>query len=75
LYLKLVEQINKDFNLANEAIDSSNEYSFQWIKIQLHEKNHRLIHTNSEHLISMSLKRRKMDGSDLVILAEPFLIL
>jgi hypothetical protein len=29
LYLKLVEQINKDFNLANEAIDSSNEYSFQ----------------------------------------------
>jgi hypothetical protein len=25
LYLKLVEQINKDFNLANEAID------FQWV--------------------------------------------
>jgi hypothetical protein len=33
LYLKLVEQLNKDFNLANEAVPMSTA-----LKIQLHEK-------------------------------------
>jgi hypothetical protein len=38
LYLKLVEQINKDFNLANEAIDFPMSIS-QWIKDSTaHEK-------------------------------------
>jgi hypothetical protein len=39
LYLKLVEQINKDFNLANEAIDFPMSISPNELKIQLHEKN------------------------------------
>jgi hypothetical protein len=43
LYLKLVEQINKDFNLANEAIDFPMSISPNELKIQVHEKIYRLI--------------------------------
>jgi hypothetical protein len=41
LYLKLVEQLNKDFNLANEAVDFP--CTTAELKIQLHEKNPSLI--------------------------------
>ena len=34
LYLKLIEQINKDFNLANEGIDFPMSISPEELKIQ-----------------------------------------
>ena len=38
LYQKLIEQINKDFNLANEAIDFPISTKPNELKLQLHEK-------------------------------------
>jgi hypothetical protein len=84
LYLKLIEQINKDFNLANEGIDFPISISPSELKIQLHEKIYRLIqykfaeYLNLLYIIDVSEDEvKKMDGSDLVILAEQvsFLIL
>jgi hypothetical protein len=84
LYLKLIEQINKDFNLANEGIDFPMSISPAELKIQLHEKIYRLIqykfaeYLNLLYIIDVSEDEvKKMDGSDLVILAEQvsFLIL
>jgi hypothetical protein len=84
LYLKLVEQINKDFNLANEGIDFPMSISPEELKIQLHEKIFRLIqykfaeYLNLLYIIDVSEDQiKKLDGSDLVILAEEvaFLIL
>ena len=84
LYLKLIEQINKDFNLANEGIDFPMSISPGELKIQLHEKIYRLIqykfaeYLNLLYIIDVSEDEvKKMDGSDLVILAEQvsFLIL
>ena len=43
LYLKLIEQINKDFNLANESIDFPLSTKPTELKVQLHEKIYRLI--------------------------------
>ena len=43
LYLKLIEQINKDFNLANEGIDFPLSIIPDELKIQLHEKIYRMI--------------------------------
>jgi hypothetical protein len=84
LYLRLVEQINKDFNLANEAIDFPMSIPPNELKIQMHEKIYRLIqykfaeYLNLLYIIDVSEDEvKKMDGSDLVILAEQvsFLIL
>ncbi|WP_166921622.1 hypothetical protein [Flavobacterium poyangense] len=84
LYLKLIEQINKDFNLANEGIDFPLSISPNEIKIQLHEKIYRMIqykfaeYLNLLYIIDVSESEiKKLDGSDLVILAEQvsFLIL
>lgn len=84
LYLKLIEQINKDFNLANEAIYFSLSVSPDELKRQLHEKIYRLIqykfaeYLNLLYIIDVSEEQiKKLDGSDLVILAEQvsFLIL
>lgn len=84
LYLKLIEQINKDFNLANEGIDFPMSVSPQELKIQLHEKIYRLIqykfaeYLNLLYIIDVSEDQiKKLDGSDLVILSEEvaFLIL
>jgi hypothetical protein len=84
LYLKLIEQINKDFNLANEAIDFPISTSPDELKIQLHEKIYRLIqykfaeYLNLLYIIDVPEDQiKKLDGSDLVILAEQvsFLIL
>ena len=84
LYLKLVEQLNKDFNLANEAIDFPMSTVAAELKIQLHEKIYRLIqykfaeYLNLLYIIDVSEEEiKKLDGSDLVILAEQvaFLIL
>ncbi|MFV5694035.1 hypothetical protein ACM55G_01180 [Flavobacterium sp. LB3P122] len=84
LYLKLIEQINKDFNLANEGIDFPLSTSPDELKLQLHEKIYRLIqykfaeYLNLLYIIDVSEEQiKKLDGSDLVILAEEvaFLIL
>jgi hypothetical protein len=84
LYLKLIEQINKDFNLANEAIDFPLSTSPNDLKVQLHEKIYRLIqykfaeYLNLLYIIDVSEEKiKELDGSDLVVLAEQvvFLIL
>lgn len=84
LYLKLVVQINKDFNLANEGIDFPLSILPNELKIQLHEKVYRLIqykfaeYLNLLYIIDVSEDEiKKLDGSDLVVLADQvaFLIL
>ena len=84
LYLNLIAQINKDFNLANEGIDFPKSILPQELKIQLHEKIYRMIqykfaeYLNLLYIIDVSEEQiKKLDGSDLVILAEnvSFLIL
>ena len=84
LYLKLIEQINKDFNLANEGIDFPLSITPDELKIQLHEKIYRMIqykfaeYLNLLYIIDVSeIEIKQLDGSDLVILAEQvsFLIL
>ena len=77
LYLKLIEQINKDFNLANEGIDFPMSVSPDELKIQLHEKMYRLIqykfaeYLNLLYIIDVAEEEiKKLDGSDLVVLAE-----
>ena len=84
LYLSLVEQLNKDFNLANEGIDFPLSIAPDELKIQLHEKVYRMIqykfaeYLNLLYIIDVSeAEIKKLDGSDLVVLAEQvaFLIL
>jgi hypothetical protein len=84
LYVNLIAQMNKDFNLANEAVDFQLSLSPDELKIQLHEKIYRLIqykfaeYLNLLYIIDVSEEEiKKLDGSDLVILAEEvaFLIL
>ena len=84
LYLNLIEQINKDFNLANEGIDFPLSICPEELKIQLHEKIYRMIqykfaeYLNLLYIIDVSeIEIKKLDGSDLVILAEQvsFLVL
>lgn len=84
LYLKLIEQINKDFNLANEAIDFPLSTKPDELKVQLHEKIYRLIqykfaeYLNLLYVIDVPENEiKKLDGSDLVVLSEQvaFLVL
>jgi hypothetical protein len=84
LYLKLIEQINKDFNLANEGIDFPLSISPKELKIQLHEKIYRLIqykfaeYLNLLYIIDVPEDQiKKLDGSDISELSKQvaFLIL
>lgn len=84
LYLKLIVQINKDFNLANEGIDFPMSTSAHELKVQLHEKIYRMIqfkfaeYLNLLYIIDVPEDQvKKLDGSDLVALSEQvaFLIL
>ena len=84
LYIKLIEQINKDFALANESVDFPILISPIDLKIQLHEKIYRLIqHKFAEYLNLLYIvdvpedQIKKLDGSDLVELSEQvaFLVL
>ena len=84
LYLKLIEQINKDFNLANESIDFHKSTTPHELKVQLHEKVYRMLmykfaeYLNLLYIIDVSEDQiKKLDGSDLVQLSEEvsFLIL
>lgn len=84
LYLKLIEQINKDFTLANESVDFPVAITPIDLKLQLHEKIYRLIqfefaeYLNLLYIIDVPEDQiKKLDGSDLVDLSEQvaFLIL
>lgn len=84
LYLKLIEQINKDFNLANEGIDFPMSTTPEELKIQLYEKIYRMIQFKfSEYLNLLYIvdvpedQVKKLDGSDLQELSKQvaFLIL
>lgn len=84
LYSKLIEQINKDFNFANEAIDFPQSTTPQELKVQLHEKIYRLIqykfaeYLNLLYIIDVPEETvKQLDGTDLVELSEQvsFLIL
>ena len=72
LYLKLIEQINKDFNFANEAVDFHSSTKPEELKIQLHEKIYRLIqykfaeYLNLLYIIDVPEDQiKKLDGSDI----------
>ena len=84
LYLKLIEQLNKDFNFANEPVDFPLSTSPQELKVQLHEKVYRLIqykfaeYLNLLYIIDVSESEvTKLDGSDIAGLSGQvaFLIL
>ena len=82
LYLKLIEQINKDFNLANEPIDLSLNSTPEELKIQLLDKIYRLIeykfaeYLNLLYIVDVSEEEiKKLDGSNLVLLAEQVVFL
>jgi len=84
LYQKLIDQLNKDFNLANEAIDIPDHTSAENLKAILHEKVYRLIqykfaeYLNLLYIIDVSENEvKKLDGSDISILSGQvsFLIL
>ena len=84
LYSKLIEQINKDFNFANEAVDFPQSTTPQELKVQLHEKIYRLIqykfaeYLNLLYIIDVPEESvKQLDGNDLVELSEQvsFLIL
>lgn len=84
LYVKLIEQLNKDFNLANEAVDFPLSSKPEELKIQLYEKVFRLIHfrfaeyLNLLYIIDVPEEQvRALDGSDIEELSKQvsFLIL
>ena len=84
LYLKLIEQINKDFNLANESVDFPMDIEPAKLKFELSDKIYRLIqfkfaeYLNLLYIVDVPEEQvRQLDGSDLVELAEnvAFLIL
>jgi hypothetical protein len=84
LYRKLLEQINKDFNLANEPVDLPKSTSPEDLKVQLHEKIYRLIqykfaeYLNLLYIIDVSEEQiKKLDGSDVLELSKEvaFLVL
>jgi len=84
LYLKLIEQLNKDFNFANEAIDLPKSTTPHELKVQLHEKIYRLIqykfaeYLNLLYIVDVPEDQvKKLDGSDIMELSEQvaFLVL
>lgn len=84
LYAKLIDQLNKDFNLANESVDFPQSTSPEELKIQLHEKVYRLIQYSFSEFLNLLYiidvaedQVKKLDGSDLIELSKEvsFLIL
>lgn len=84
LYIKLIEQLNKDFNLANEAVDFASDASPIALKLGLQEKIFRLInhkfaeYLNLLYIIDVPEKDVKaLNGADIADLSEQvtFLIL
>lgn len=84
LYRKLVEQINKDFTLANESLDLDVSIAPIDLKLRLHDKIYQLIqfkfaeYLNLLYIIDVPEEQVKsLEGSDIVELAEQvaFLVL
>lgn len=84
LYIKLIEQLNKDFSLANERIDFRTDISVADLKNQLHDKIYYMIqhqfmkYLNLLYIIDVAESDiKKLNEPDLLILAEQvsFLIL
>jgi len=84
LYFNLIEQINKDFNLANESIDLPQDIQPEELKSALHEKIYRLIqykfaeYLNLLYIVDVPEDQiKKLDGSDIAELAKQvtFLVL
>ncbi len=84
LFAKLIEQLNKDFNFANEAIDFPQSTSADELKIQMKEKIFRLLQYKYAELLNLLYiidvpedNFKQLDGADTVELAEQlsFLIL
>lgn len=84
LYQKLIEQLNKDFVLANENLDLAIDSSPEDVKATLHEKIYKLIqykfaeYLNLLYIIDVPESQvKQLDGTDLVILSEQvaFLVL
>lgn len=84
LYEKLIFQLNKDFNLANESLEVEISVLPMELKSILHEKIYKLIqykfaeYLNLLYIIDIPEKEiKQLDGSDLAILSEQvaFLIL
>ncbi len=84
LYIKLIEQLNKDFNFANEPIDLSLDILPEELKSQLHEKIYRLIQYKFAEYLSLLYivdvpedQVKQLDGSDIMELSQQvsFLIL
>lgn len=72
LYLELIAQLNKDFNLANEAVDFPKSLRPDELFVQLHEKIYRLIqyrfaeYLNLLYVIDVSeTEVKNLDGSDI----------
>jgi hypothetical protein len=84
LYVKLIEQLNKDFNFANEPIDFPIDLLPEDLKSQLHEKIYRLIQYKFAEYLSLLYivdvpedQVKQLDGSDIMELSQQvsFLIL
>lgn len=84
LYFNLIEQINKDFNLANESIDLAQDINPEELKAELHEKIYRLIqykfaeYLNLLYIVDVPEDQiKKLDGSDIGELSKQvaFLVL
>ena len=84
LYSKLIEQLNKDFNFANEPVDFPQSTSPHELKVQIHEKIYRLIQYKYTELLNLLYiidvpeeNVKQLDGTDAVELSEQiaFLIL
>ncbi len=84
LYLKLIQQINKDFLLANIDLDFENDILPSSLKYLLHEIVYKLIqekfteYLNLLYIIDVSENKiKQLDGSDTLKLSEhvTFLIL
>ncbi|AEW86731.1 hypothetical protein B0A78_01865 [Flavobacterium columnare NBRC 100251 = ATCC 23463] len=77
LYHKLIEQLLKDFLLANEDLNIPHSISPIELKIQVHKKIHQLIHNkfnvylNLLYIIDVNEDEiKKLDGFNSVELAE-----
>lgn len=84
LYKKLIEQLNKDFLLANIDLDFDEEILPSSLKLILHETLYQLIqekfadYLNLLYIIDVPEKKvKQLDGSDIVQMSEQvsFLIL
>jgi hypothetical protein len=84
LYVKLIEQLNKDFNFANEPIDLPIGIIPEELKSELHEKIYRLIQYKFAEYLSLLYivdvpedQVKQLDGSDIMELSQQvsFLIL